>query len=54
MSGFFQKFTLYELVVMAVMAALDIATKQIVAPIAHIVCGPVSRYPAERWQAGSI
>ena len=40
MSGFFQKFTLYELVVMAVMAALDIATKQIVAPIAHIVCGP--------------
>lgn len=40
MSSFFQKFTLYELVVMAVMAALDIATKQIVAPIAHIVCGP--------------
>ena len=40
MSGFFQKFTLYELGVMAVMAALDIATKQIVAPIAHIVCGP--------------
>ena len=40
MSGFFQKFTLYELVVMAVMAALDIATKQIVAPLAHIVCGP--------------
>ena len=25
---------------MAVMAALDIATKQIVAPLAHIVCGP--------------
>lgn len=40
MSGFFQKFTLYELVIMAVMAALDIATKQIVAPLAHIVCGP--------------
>ena len=40
MSGFFQKFTLYELVIMAVMAALDIATTQIVAPLAHIVCGP--------------
>ena len=40
MSRFFQKFTLYELVIMAVMAALDIATKQIVAPLAHIVCGP--------------
>lgn len=40
MNRLFQKFTLYELVIMAVMAALDIATKQIVAPIAHIICGP--------------
>ncbi len=30
MNRLFQKFTLYELVIMAVMAALDIATKQIV------------------------
>lgn len=41
MSKFFERFTLYELVVMAVMAALGIAIKPIVVPLAHIVCGPL-------------
>ena len=41
MGRFFEKFTLYELVVTAVMAALGIAIKPIVVPLAHIVCGPL-------------
>lgn len=35
------KFSIYELVVMALMAALGIAVKPIVVPLAHIVCGPL-------------
>ena len=34
-----RKFSVYELVLMAVMAALGIAVKPIVVPLAHIVCG---------------
>lgn len=41
MSRFFGKFSLYELVIMAVMAALGVALKPILVPLAHIVCGPL-------------
>lgn len=41
MSRFLEKFTLYELVVTAVMAALGIAIKPVVVPLAHIACGPL-------------
>lgn len=40
MNKFFQKFTLYELVMMAVLAALGIAIKTVVKPLAQIICGP--------------
>ena len=35
----FRRYTLYELVVTAVMAALGIAIKPLVVPLAHLVCG---------------
>ncbi len=41
MSRTFQKYSLYELVIMAVIAALGIALKPIISPLAHIVCGPL-------------
>lgn len=41
MRNFFEKFTLQELVTAAVVAALGIAIKPIVIPLAHIVCGPL-------------
>lgn len=41
MSKFFARYSLYELVIMAVMAALGIALKPILVPLAHIVCGPL-------------
>ncbi|NLD20052.1 MAG: ECF transporter S component [Clostridiales bacterium] len=37
----FSKYTLYELIVMAVMAAIGVAIKPIVVPLAHIICGPL-------------
>lgn len=40
MNKLFQKFSLYELVVMAVLAALGIAIKTVVKPLAQIICGP--------------
>lgn len=40
MSKAFQKFTMFELVLMAVLAALGIAMKTVVKPMAQIVCGP--------------
>lgn len=41
MSRLFRRFSLYKLVVMAVMAATGIAIKPIVVPIAHLVAGPL-------------
>lgn len=38
---FFDKFTSFELIVIVVMAALGVAIKPIIVPIAHIVCGPL-------------
>lgn len=38
---FFDRFTLYELIVIVVMAALGIAIKPIIVPLAHLVCGPL-------------
>lgn len=40
MGRVFQKYTLFELVMMAVLAALGIAMKSVVKPLAQIVCGP--------------
>ncbi len=34
------RFSIYESVVMALMAALGIAVKPIVVPLAHLICGP--------------
>lgn len=41
MSRLFRRYTLYELVMMAIMAALGIAVKPILVPLAHVVCGPL-------------
>lgn len=41
MSRVLRKFKVYDLVVIAVMAALGLAIKPIVVPLAHIVCGPL-------------
>lgn len=41
MKKIFNKFTLYELVITAAMAALGIAIKPIAVPLAHLVCGPL-------------
>lgn len=38
---FFDKFSSYELIIIVVMAALGVAVKPIIVPIAHIVCGPL-------------
>ena len=38
---FFDKFSSFELIVIVVMAALGVAIKPIIVPIAHIVCGPL-------------
>lgn len=40
MKKFFDRFRLFELVILAVMAAVGIAIKPILVPLAHIVCGP--------------
>lgn len=41
MSRILQKFRVYDLVVIAVMAALGLAIKPIVVPLAHMICGPL-------------
>lgn len=41
MRRFFDRFSLYELVLLAVMAAIGVAIKPIVSTLAHIVCGPL-------------
>ncbi|HBC92507.1 MAG TPA: hypothetical protein DCZ10_06275 [Pelotomaculum sp.] len=38
---FLDKFSLYDLIVIAMMSALGIATKPIIVPLAHIVTGPL-------------
>lgn len=41
MSKILQKFSVYDLVIIAVMAALGIAVKPIVVPLAHMISGPL-------------
>ena len=41
MNKIFNKFTIFDLVMMAVLAALGIAMKSVVKPMAQIVCGPL-------------
>jgi len=41
MKRLLQKFTVYDLVVMAIMAALGIAIKPVVVPLAHLISGPL-------------
>lgn len=38
---FLQKFTMFDLALLALMAALGIATKPIIVPLAHIITGPL-------------
>jgi energy-coupling factor transport system substrate-specific component len=38
---FFDRFTIFELVAIAVVAALGVATKPIVVPLVHIITGPL-------------
>ncbi|MDD4171057.1 MAG: ECF transporter S component [Syntrophomonas sp.] len=38
---FLDRFSLYDLVIIAMMAALGVATKQIIVPLAHIITGPL-------------
>ncbi len=38
---FFDNFTMFQLVIIAMMAALGIATKPVVVPLAHIITGPL-------------
>lgn len=41
MGKLFRKFSVYDLVIMAIMAAIGIAIKPVVVPLAHIVAGPL-------------
>ncbi|MGI6721133.1 MAG: ECF transporter S component [Anaerovoracaceae bacterium] len=41
MGKLMRKFTVYDLVVMAIMAAIGIALKPVVVPIAHLIAGPL-------------
>lgn len=41
MSRILQKYSIYELVVMAIIATIGIAIKPVVVPIAHLVTGPL-------------
>ncbi len=38
---YLNKFSLYDLIIIAMMAALGIATKPIIVPLAHIITGPL-------------
>ena len=35
------RFSIYDLIIIAMMAALGIATKPIIVPLAHIITGPL-------------
>ncbi len=39
--GFLKKFTVYDLVIMAMMASIGIAIKPFIVPLAHIITGPL-------------
>lgn len=41
MSSFIPRYTTYDLIVIAIMAALGIAIKPVVVPLAHIITGPL-------------
>lgn len=41
MNKFLSKFSVFELIIIAMMAALGIATKPVVVPLAHIITGPL-------------
>lgn len=41
MNRILQRFRVYDLVVIAVMAALGLAVKPVVVPLAHMICGPL-------------
>ncbi|MGI6737139.1 MAG: ECF transporter S component [Anaerovoracaceae bacterium] len=41
MRRFFRRFTVYDLVIMAIMAAIGIAIKPVVVPLAHLITGPL-------------
>ncbi|MEG0829429.1 MAG: ECF transporter S component [Anaerovoracaceae bacterium] len=41
MNKFLQRFSVYDLVIIAIMAALGIAVKPIVVPLAHLISGPL-------------
>ncbi len=40
MQKFLDRFSLYDLIIIALLAALGIATKSIIVPLAHIITGP--------------
>lgn len=39
--GFFKKFSVFDLIIMAIVAALGIAMKPIIVPLVHIITGPL-------------
>lgn len=41
MNKFLSRFSVFELIIIAMMAALGIATKPVVVPLAHIITGPL-------------
>lgn len=41
MNRFLRRFSVFELIIIAMMAALGIATKPVVVPLAHIITGPL-------------
>ncbi len=41
MGRFLSRFSMFELIIIAMMAALGIATKPVVVPLAHIITGPL-------------
>lgn len=40
--GFLNEFSVYEIIVMALLAALALATKPIIVPLVHLITGPLS------------
>ena len=39
--GFFKKFSVFDLIIMAIVAALGIAMKPVIVPLVHIITGPL-------------
>ena len=39
--GFFKKFSVFDLIIMAIVAALGIAMKPVIVPLIHIITGPL-------------